>query len=150
PTAGLHFSQPLLGALRERGHDIVPLTLHVGIGTFRPVKADDVGAHEMDAEHYDVPPATADAVESARAAGRPVVAVGTTVVRALRSAAGAGEGRVRAGAAESRLFLTPGATFHVVTDLVTNFHLPRSTLLMLVSAFAGRERVLAAYGEALR
>jgi S-adenosylmethionine:tRNA ribosyltransferase-isomerase len=156
PTAGLHFTEGLLAELRAAGHEIRPLTLHVGLGTFRPVKVEDVSAHVMDPEWYTIPDATAHAVEEARRVGRPIVAVGTTVVRALESAAravaldaGQGGGAVRAGTASSRLFLTPGEPFHVVTDLITNFHLPRSTLLMLVSAFAGRERMLAAYAQAV-
>jgi S-adenosylmethionine:tRNA ribosyltransferase-isomerase len=148
PTAGLHFTVPLLERIQAAGHEIARLTLHVGPGTFRPVNVEDVALHEMDPEHYTIPAATAAAVERARAAGRPVVAVGTTVVRALESAA-QGQGGVRSGPGTTRLFLYPGATFAVVTDLVTNFHLPRSTLLMLVCAFAGRERVLAAYAEAV-
>jgi S-adenosylmethionine:tRNA ribosyltransferase-isomerase len=148
PTAGLHFTDEVLAAVREAGHEIVRLTLHVGPGTFRPVESDDPADHRMDTERYDVPPDTAAAVNRARAEGRPVVAVGTTVVRTLESAGATGE--VAAGPGETRLYLLPGARFAVVTDLVTNFHLPRSTLLMLVAAFAGRERVLAAYEEAVR
>jgi S-adenosylmethionine:tRNA ribosyltransferase-isomerase len=149
PTAGLHFTEALLARLSAAGHHIVCLTLQVGPGTFRPVKVEDPDEHRMESETYTIPAATADAVEAARRDGRPVLAVGTTVVRALESAARAGEGIVRPGTASSQLFLRPGADFHVVTDLVTNFHLPRSTLLMLVSAFAGRERVLTAYAEAI-
>jgi S-adenosylmethionine:tRNA ribosyltransferase-isomerase len=148
PTAGLHFTDEVLAAVRDAGHEIVRLTLHVGPGTFRPVEAADPADHRMDTERYDIPAETAAAVNRARAEGRPVVAVGTTVVRALE-AAGA-TGTVAAGPGETRLFLLPGARFAVVTDLLTNFHLPRSTLLMLVAAFAGRERVLAAYEEAVR
>ena len=150
PTAGLHFTEALLADLAEAGHQVARLTLHVGPGTFRPVTVEDTAQHVMDSEWYTVPPETAQAIAEARAAGRAVVAVGTTVVRTLEAAARAGEGTVRAGEGRTNLFLEPGAVFHVVTDLITNFHLPRSTLLMLVSAFAGRERVLAAYGEAIR
>lgn len=160
PTAGLHFTEELLRALEAAGHRIVRLTLHVGLGTFRPVKVDTLDDHQMEAETYTIPEATAAAVNEARRAARPVVAVGTTVVRALESSArqrgsGAGDGAgsdagpVSAGTSSSRLFLRPGSEFQVVTDLITNFHLPRSTLLMLVSAFAGRERILAAYAEAV-
>jgi len=149
PTAGLHFTPQLLDGLVAAGHEITRLTLHVGPGTFRPVKTEQPGEHVMDEELYEIPEATARAVNRARAAGRPVVAIGTTVVRALESAARAGAGEVRAGRAATTLFLLPGATFQVVTDLVTNFHLPRSTLLMLVAAFAGRERVLDAYRAAI-
>jgi S-adenosylmethionine:tRNA ribosyltransferase-isomerase len=148
PTAGLHFTEELLARIAAAGHRIVRLTLHVGPGTFRPVDADDPGQHRMDPERYDVPAETADAVEQARGAGRPVVAVGTTVVRALEAAAA--RGAIAAGPGETDLFIRPGARFSVVTDLITNFHLPRSTLLMLVAAFAGHERVLAAYDEAIR
>jgi S-adenosylmethionine:tRNA ribosyltransferase-isomerase len=148
PTAGLHFTESLLQEVRAAGHEVVPLTLHVGPGTFRPVESDDPRTHHMDPEPYDVPLATAQAVERARAEGRPVVAVGTTVVRALE-AAGA-SGAVTAGPGSTDLYLLPGATFRVVTDLITNFHLPRSTLLMLVAAFSDRQRILAAYQEAVR
>jgi S-adenosylmethionine:tRNA ribosyltransferase-isomerase len=148
PTAGLHFTLPLLEAIREAGHEVACLTLHVGPGTFQPVATDDPRQHRLEPEPYDVPPATAAAVNRARAEGRPVVAVGTTVVRALEAAGTGGE--VAAGAGSTDLYLLPGAPFRIVTDLITNFHLPRSTLLMLVAAFAGRERVLAAYAEAIR
>jgi len=150
PTAGLHFTEDLLHALTDAGHQVARLTLHVGPGTFRPVTVEDTSKHVMDSEWYTVPPETAEAIARARADGRAVVAVGTTVVRTLEAAARAGDGTVRAGEGRTNLFLEPGAMFHVVTDLITNFHLPRSTLLMLVAAFAGRERVLAAYGEAIR
>ena len=151
PTAGLHFTPELLAEVAAAGHEIVGLTLHVGPGTFRPVKSEDACQHVMEEERYDIPEATARAVAAARAARRPVVAVGTTVVRALEGAARAGEGagEVRAGPGVTALFLRPGDTFQVVTDLITNFHLPRSTLLMLVAAFAGRQRVLAAYAQAI-
>jgi S-adenosylmethionine:tRNA ribosyltransferase-isomerase len=149
PTAGLHFTQELLEGLVAAGHEIARLTLHVGPGTFRPVKTEQPDEHVMDEERYEIPAATAQAIGAARARQRPVVAIGTTVVRALESAARDGGGEVRAGLAATKLFLLPGAEFQVVTDLVTNFHLPRSTLLMLVSAFAGRERVLDAYRAAI-
>ena len=150
PTAGLHFTEDLLAALGDAGHQVARVTLHVGPGTFRPVTVEDTSQHVMDSEWYTVPPETAAAIAEARGSGRAVVAVGTTVVRTLEAAARAGDGTVRAGEGRTNLFLEPGAVFHVVTDLITNFHLPRSTLLMLVSAFAGRERVLVAYGEAIR
>lgn len=149
PTAGLHFTDELLGILRAAGHQVAPLTLHVGPGTFRPVETEDARAHEMDEEDYLIPQSTADAVNRARQEGRAVVAVGTTVVRTLESAARVGDGIVRGGAGASRLFLAPGDPFLVVSDLITNFHLPRSTLLMLVAAFAGREVVLDAYRDAI-
>jgi S-adenosylmethionine:tRNA ribosyltransferase-isomerase len=150
PTAGLHFSDDLLAALAGAGVDRAALTLHVGIGTFKPVTAPLVSDHRMDRERYEIREDTAAAVTRARAGGRRVVAVGTTVVRALEGAAAtSAKGEVPAGPGTTDLFITPGFRFQVVDALLTNFHLPRSTLLMLVSAFAGRERVLAAYQEAL-
>jgi S-adenosylmethionine:tRNA ribosyltransferase-isomerase len=154
PTAGLHFSDELLAALEGAGIERVALTLHVGIGTFKPVTAPLVSDHRMDRERFEIPEETAAAVARARAGGRRVVAVGTTVVRALEGAAAAAataaaNSEVPAGAGATDLFITPGFRFQVVDALLTNFHLPCSTLLMLVSAFAGRERVLAAYQEAL-
>lgn len=151
PTAGLHFSDELLAALEGEGIERRALTLHVGIGTFKPVTAPLVSDHRMDRERYEIPEDTAAAVARARAGGRRVVAVGTTVVRALEgaAAAAAAHGELPAGAGATELFITPGFRFQVVDALLTNFHLPCSTLLMLVSAFAGRERVLAAYQEAL-
>ncbi len=149
PTAGLHFSGPLLERLAAHGVERVAVTLHVGIGTFKPITAELVHEHHMERERYRIEPAAAAAIERARAAGRRVVAVGTTVVRTLESAALMGEGEVRAGEATSELFITPGFRFRVVDVLLTNFHLPRSTLLLLVAALAGRDRVLAAYREAV-
>lgn len=148
PTAGLHFTPALLDAVRATGAGVAAVTLHVGPGTFRPVVTDDLDLHRMDAERYEVPPATAAAVDAARRAGGRVIAVGTTAVRALESAA-TDDRRVGAGAGETRLFLRPGARFRVVDALWTNFHLPKSTLLALVAAFAGRERTLAAYAHAV-
>ncbi|HVY36970.1 MAG TPA: tRNA preQ1(34) S-adenosylmethionine ribosyltransferase-isomerase QueA [Polyangia bacterium] len=150
PTAGLHFTPELLAAAARAGHEIARVTLHVGPGTFRPVETDDPAAHRMDAEHYRVPPEAADAIARARRDGRRVVAVGTTVVRTLEACARAHGGEVVAEESSTDLFLMPGARFEVVTDLITNFHLPRSTLLMLVAAFAGRELILEAYAEAVR
>jgi S-adenosylmethionine:tRNA ribosyltransferase-isomerase len=147
PTAGLHFTGETLAALEARGIERVAVTLHVGPGTFAPVRG-DLHRHVMHAERYDVPAATAAAVDAARAAGRPVVAVGTTVVRTLESARRE-DGTIAPGPGETRLFLHPGVRVEVADLLVTNFHLPRSTLLMLVMAFAGRERILEAYGEAV-
>lgn len=149
PTAGLHFSAELLEAIAAAGIGIARVTLHVGIGTFKPVAAERVEDHRMDHERYEVSEETAEAIRSARAEGRRVVAVGTTVVRTLESAVLAA-GEVKAGGGSTELFITPGYAFRAVDVLLTNFHLPRSTLLMLVSAFAGRERVLAAYAEAVR
>ena len=147
PTAGLHFDEPLLDRLRERGVTLAFLTLHVGAGTFQPVRVRDVADHRMHSEWYEIRPETAAAVARARAGGRAVVAVGTTSLRALESAAR--DGGVVAGCGETELFITPGYQFRVVDRLVTNFHLPKSTLLMLVSAFAGIERVRAAYRHAI-
>jgi S-adenosylmethionine:tRNA ribosyltransferase-isomerase len=149
PTAGLHFSDELLAALAGAGVELAAVTLHVGIGTFKPVTAPLVSDHRMERERYEISEAAAAALARARAAGRRVVAVGTTVVRTLEGAAAGAAGEVPAGAGETELFIAPGFRFQVVDALLTNFHLPRSTLLMLVSAFAGRERVLAAYHEAL-
>jgi len=149
PTAGLHFTPALLDAIRAKGVRVAFLTLHVGLGTFRGVEAEDVTRHRMDAEEYDLSAETAAAINGARAEGGRVVVVGTTVVRALESVAGE-DGIVAPGPGRTGLFITPGYRFHVTDALVTNFHLPRTTLLMLVSAFAGRERILAAYTEAIR
>jgi S-adenosylmethionine:tRNA ribosyltransferase-isomerase len=150
PTAGLHLTEALVGRLRARGCTIATVTLHVGLGTFQPVSAEDLDQHFMHAEWFDVPAETARAVDAARGRGAAVVAVGTTVVRALESAAGAdvGPGRVRAGSGDTRLLIQPGYRFQVVDVLLTNLHLPRSTLLALVCAFAGTERVLDAYRRA--
>jgi len=147
PTAGLHFTEGMLEAVRARGVALAFLTLHVGVGTFRPVRVEEIERHRMDPERFRIPEATARAVKEARGRGGRVVAVGTTTVRALESAADEG-GAPRAGGGEATLFITPGYRFRVVDALLTNFHLPSSTLLMLVSAFAGRDWVLAAYREA--
>ncbi|HSD66840.1 MAG TPA: tRNA preQ1(34) S-adenosylmethionine ribosyltransferase-isomerase QueA [Vicinamibacteria bacterium] len=149
PTAGLHFTPALLDRLRARGVERAEIVLHVGPGTFRPVDVRDVRAHRVDPECLTIPAETAAAVDRARAEGRRVVAVGTTTTRALESALDDG-GRVRPGDAETDLVIVPGHRFRAVDALVTNFHLPRSSLLLLASAFAGRERVLAAYAEAVR
>ncbi len=147
PTAGLHFDAPMLERLRAMGVELAWLTLHVGAGTFQPVRVRNLDQHRMHSERYDIPQATIEAIARARAAGRAVVAVGTTSLRALESAASAGE--LSAGSAETDLFITPGYRFRVVDRLLTNFHLPRSTLLMLVAAFAGMEPVRAAYRHAI-
>jgi S-adenosylmethionine:tRNA ribosyltransferase-isomerase len=150
PTAGLHFDEALLAAVRGRGVRIASLTLHVGAGTFQPVRVDDLAEHRMHAERYEIDAALCEAVEATRAAGGRIVAVGTTVTRALESAAAAsGDGRLRPGAGETRLFITPGYRFRVIERMLTNFHLPESTLLMLVCAFGGYERMLAAYRHAV-
>jgi S-adenosylmethionine:tRNA ribosyltransferase-isomerase len=148
PTAGLHFTASLLDSLRNRGIETAFLTLEVSLGTFRPVSADRVEDHRLHPERFRIGEAIAGAVLAARERGGRVVAVGTTVVRALEQAAAGG--RIRAGRGWCDLFIVPGYRFHVVDALLTNFHLPRSTLLMLVSALAGRVPVLAAYAEAVR
>ena len=149
PTAGLHFTPELLELLRRAGVELAFLTLHVGLGTFRPVAVERVCDHRMHAEWYEVPEVTAAAVNRALRAGRRVVCVGTTSVRTVEAALEAGAGTVPTGAGSTDLFIVPGYRFRGVGAMLTNFHLPRSTLLMLVSAFAGRERVLAAYREAV-
>lgn len=149
PTAGLHFDKDLLDRLRGMGVEVQPVTLHVGPGTFKPVRVEDIQRHQVDPEPFEVPKSTSRAVNEALASGRRVVAVGTTVVRVLETL-GAGGGPIRAGRGMTRLTILPGHRFRVVSALVTNFHLPGSSLLLLVSAFAGRERVLRAYREAVR
>lgn len=153
PTAGLHFTSELLSALEARGIARATVTLHVGPGTFAPLRTDELDDVRLHAERYEVPEATADAIARARSDGRPVVAVGTTVVRTLETAA-LDDGTVRAGSGATSLFIKPGHRFRAVDSLVTNFHLPRSTLLMLVAAFAGPppegiDRILAAYRNAV-
>jgi S-adenosylmethionine:tRNA ribosyltransferase-isomerase len=147
PTAGLHFDESMLARLRDMGVELAWLTLHVGAGTFQPVRVSDLAQHKMHSEYYEIPQATVDAIERARAAARAVIAVGTTSLRALESAARAGA--LRAGAGETDLFITPGYGFRIADRLVTNFHLPKSTLLMLVAAFAGMEPIRAAYSHAI-
>lgn len=147
PTAGLHFDESLLEALREGGVGLAFLTLHVGAGTFQPVRTRNIDEHRMHGEWYEIPAATVDAVRAARERGARVIAVGTTSLRALEASARAGE--LAAGCGETDLFITPGFRFRVVDRLVTNFHLPKSTLLMLVSAFAGIEPIRAAYRHAI-
>ncbi len=149
PTAGLHFTERLLDAVQARGVAIEFVTLHVGLDTFRPVQEADPGEHRMHRESFDLMPRVVDAVERTRERGGRVVAVGTTTVRVLETCA-IDTGTVRAGQGWSDLFIRPGFRFRVVDALLTNFHLPQSTLLMLVSAFAGRERILQAYAEAIR
>ncbi len=149
PTAGLHFTPRLLDALAARGIERAAVTLHVGLGTFAPLRGDDLdGVDQLHAERFTVTDEAAARIAAARAAGRPVIAVGTTTVRTLESACD-DAGRVRAGAGETRLFIRPGHRFRAVDGMLTNFHLPRSSLLMLVAAFAGRDRVLAAYRDAV-
>jgi len=148
PTAGLHFTKELLGRIEEMGVQIVPILLHVGLGTFRPVKAEDVSQHRMHSEYYEITPEAARAVNEARARGGRVVCTGTTSVRTLES--NARDGKVTAGTGWTGIFITPGFRFQITDLLITNFHLPCSTLMMLVSAFCGRERILTAYETAVR
>jgi S-adenosylmethionine:tRNA ribosyltransferase-isomerase len=149
PTAGLHFTPELLLALRAAGVAVAEIVLHVGPGTFRPITAEEIEDHRLEAEPYEIPGPAAEAIAAARARGGRVLAVGTTVVRTLEAAAGP-DGVVEPGRGETALVIRPGFEFRVVEGLITNFHLPRSSLLLLVAAFAGRESVLAAYAEAVR
>ncbi len=148
PTAGLHFSESLLAEIAARGVRRVALTLHVGAGTFQPVRVSNLSEHQMHSERYQIDEACVRAIAETRAAGGRIIAVGTTAVRALESAAAA-DGSLAAGDGETDLFITPGYRFKVVDALITNFHLPESTLLMMISAFAGYERVMAAYRHAV-
>ncbi len=148
PTAGLHFTPRVLMELRGRGVGIIEITLHVGYGTFAPVRVENLSAHTVAPEHYEIDEAAAAALNEARAHSRRIIAVGTTTVRALEAAAD-DDGYIRAGAHQARLTITPGYEFKVVNALVTNFHLPRSSLLVLVAAFAGRKLTLAAYAHAV-
>lgn len=149
PTAGLHFTDQVLAELRARGIERVSLTLHVGYGTFKPVRVENVDEHEVDPEIYAVSPSAADALTSALQSGRRIIAVGTTTTRALESLTVDSSGRVQPSQGNTSLFIHPGHRFRAVQGLITNFHLPQSSLLMLVAAFAGRERVLAAYHDAV-
>ena len=149
PTAGLHFTPELMARLQQRGIGLTTVTLHVGVGTFMPVTVDQIEDHRMGAEWIEVGAETVRAIEQVRATGRRIVAVGTTVVRALETAART-DGQIRPYRGETELFMTPGFSFKVVNALLTNFHLPRTTLLMLVSAFAGTECLRRAYEEAVR
>jgi len=149
PTAGLHFTRELLDELTPAGVGVAEVTLHVGLGTFKPVSVEQVEQHRMDAEWYELPEPTATAIRQTHRRGGRVVAVGTTVVRTLESVTRGPSGEIGAGRGRTDLFITPGYEYRVVDLLLTNFHLPRSTLLMLVCAFGGRERILAAYREAI-
>jgi S-adenosylmethionine:tRNA ribosyltransferase-isomerase len=149
PTAGLHFTPEVLDELADAGVSLHKVTLHVGLGTFAPVKSDDLSAHRLHAEPFELSPQTAEAVNRTRSAGGRVVAVGTTTVRVLESRADE-TGRLHPGSGATDLMITPGRPWRVVTGLVTNFHLPRTTLLALVFAFAGRDNTLSAYAEAVR
>ncbi len=148
PTAALHFTDDILARLTDKGVTLCDLTLHVGLGTFLPVRVDDIRRHRMHAEFFSLPTSTADLINSARNQGRRIVALGTTVTRTLETVADS-RGMVRAGQGESDIFIYPGYRFKAVDALITNFHLPKSTLLMLVSAFAGRDFVLQAYRQAV-
>ena len=149
PTAGLHFTDELLEAIKSKGVEIIPLVLHVGLGTFRPVSADSIEDHEMHAEYYQLSQASADAIQAVQARGGKIFAVGTTSVRTLETIAAKFDGQVRADSGWTQIFISPGFEFKVVDHLITNFHLPCSTLVMLVSAFYNREAVLAAYEHAV-
>jgi S-adenosylmethionine:tRNA ribosyltransferase-isomerase len=149
PTASLHFTPRVLDAIVARGVQIAPLVLDVGLGTFKPMETATIDEHAMHAERYDIPPSTAEVVNRAKADGRRVVAAGTTAMRALEASASVNGGRIAAGATETAIFITPGFAFAIVDALLTNFHLPASTLLVLVSAFAGYERMRAAYAHAI-
>ena len=148
PTAGLHFTPDLLDRMRREGIRIAELTLHVGLGTFRPVKVDNILEHDMHEEYYDLPVSAVDAIQASRRDGGRIIAVGTTSCRVLESVA-TEMGSLQAMSGSTRIFIYPGYTFKVIDALITNFHLPESTLIMLVSAFAGREHVLAAYQAAI-
>ncbi len=148
PTAGLHFTEELLAQIEEMGVNIAYVTLHVGLGTFRPVKADNLSEHHMHSEHYEVTPETAELINRTKESGGRVICVGTTSCRTVESAADE-SGRVQPGCGDTEIFIYPGYRFKVLDCLITNFHLPESTLVMLVSALAGREKVLAAYREAV-
>jgi S-adenosylmethionine:tRNA ribosyltransferase-isomerase len=148
PTAGLHFTKELLEDIRKKGVEIASVTLHVGLGTFRPVKAETIEEHHMHSEFYMITPEEAEKINRAKADGHRVIAVGTTSCRTLESASKAGT--LTAGSGWTEIFIYPGYEFQMVDALITNFHLPQSTLIMLVSALAGREHVLAAYEEAVR
>jgi S-adenosylmethionine:tRNA ribosyltransferase-isomerase len=149
PTAGLHFTPDLLHRITEAGVSVVTLTMHIGLGTFRPVTAADITIHQMDAEWYHVDAGTASLINERRRSGGRIIAVGTSTVRTLETVTGE-DGRVRPGEGWSTLFIYPGHRFRAVDALVTNFHLPKTTLLMLISALAGREAILRAYDEAIR
>jgi len=149
PTAGLHFTEAVLATLRDRGVEIAAITLHVGYGTFQPVRVERVEDHRLETERFEIGESAADTINRALSEHRRVIGVGTTTTRTLEAVAIAHEGRLTAGVGTTDLFIYPGFRFRVIQGLITNFHLPRSSLLMLVSAFAGRDRVLNAYAEAI-
>ena len=150
PTAGLHFTPEIFAALDAKGVHRASVTLHVGPGTFRPVKTEQIEDHHMDFEAFTVPPETAEAIRACRARGGRIVCVGSTTVRTLETVAAAHDGEVVAGSGASNIFIYPPYTFKACDAMLTNFHLPQSTLLMMVSALAGRERILCAYAMAVR
>ncbi|MBO8136537.1 MAG: tRNA preQ1(34) S-adenosylmethionine ribosyltransferase-isomerase QueA [Desulfotomaculum sp.] len=149
PTAGLHFTEELLHQVQQKGITVARLLLHVGLGTFRPVKVEDIREHKMHQEYYEVTKETADIINAAKERGNKVVAVGTTSVRTLETAAGA-DGKVKPGSGWTDIFIYPGYKFKCVDALITNFHLPKSTLMMLVAAFAGKDKIMKAYEEAVK
>ena len=152
PTASLHFTTEIVAKMKARGSELCEITLHVGLGTFQPIHEEEVEQHKMHSEAYEISPKAAEQIARARRAKRPVLAVGTTVVRALEDAAQKGESdeyAVRAGRSEAEIFIRPGHEFRIVNELLTNFHLPKSSLLVLVAAFAGRDRILRAYEHAI-
>ena len=149
PTAGLHFTEELMQKIRDKGVNIVPVTLHVGLGTFRPVSVDSLEDHKMHSEYYNVSKETADMIEATKKAGKRVIAVGTTSIRTLETVARDNDGHVVPGSGWTDIFISPGYEFRVVDAFVTNFHLPKSTLVMLVSAYLGREFTLEAYQHAI-
>jgi S-adenosylmethionine:tRNA ribosyltransferase-isomerase len=150
PTAGLHFTPDILAQLRTNGVQIETITLHVGLGTFQPVRVEDLADIHLHAEHYTLPAAAAAAINTARTAGRRIIAAGTTTTRTLEHCAQINPDKLEPHSGSTSIFLSPGHKFRIITGLLTNFHLPQSTLLMLVSAFAGRESVLNAYNHAIR
>ena len=150
PTAGLHLDESLISSIRHRGALWCEITLHIGAGTFNPVRVDELNEHQMHGEWYNIPDDVSNTIVSAKAEGRRIIAIGTTTMRCLEGSAAANGGQIRAGSGETEIFITPGYQFNVVDVLLTNFHLPESTLLMLVAAFGGFERTLAAYHEAVR
>ena len=149
PTAGLHFDEALLANLKAAGANFAYVTLHVGAGTFQPVRTDDIRDHQMHSEWLNVPPKTVQAINETKAKGGRVIAIGTTSVRALESAALYNDGQLQAWSGETQIFIYPSYEWKVIDALFTNFHLPESTLLMLVCAFAGKERVMNAYAQAV-
>ena len=150
PTAGLHLDQSLIAAICAQGANWCEVTLHVGAGTFNPVRVDDLNDHEMHSEWYNISSEVCQTIQGAKAEGRRIIAIGTTTMRCLEGSAAANGGQIKAGSDETSIFITPGYQFNVIDALFTNFHLPESTLLMLISAFGGYERIMTAYKEAVR